>query len=184
MRAFPITCLATSILFVATSRLAVAQDADGQVARHRAVYRSVEKNVNLLRRVEATFDTLGVPDQSTDGGLVAAYCDRSAIRLIVVDYIGETGDAQDRLYFDHDSLLFVFQLVERDSPAKHARPRSVRSEERFYFSGDTLIRWLGSKNAPQPLNTTAARERSRQWLEAAHLYQRLMRGCHPKYASQ
>ena len=131
-------------------------------------------------------DSLGLERQSTDGGSLHAYCDGTTIRLLVADYYGETVDGTLRFYFDHDSLFFVFVETRRGQPnGKDAYPkRTMIERERFYFTSDRLIRWLGLKNKPQSVSTSAAKQQEDELLADARRLRATMPACQPKYAPE
>jgi hypothetical protein len=170
-------------LVASTSPLS-AQRGDEAVARHRAVYSAVEHGLSSFQRATATMDTLGLDRQSTDGGRLRAFCQRDTVRLFVADYYGETGDATYRYYLDHDSLIFVLAERRRGRPnGRDPYPkRTIVEHERFYFSVDRLVRWLGNKNIPKRVTSAEARERASDLLTDVRSFKAVMPACHPKYA--
>jgi hypothetical protein len=129
-------------------------------------------------------DTLGLERQSTDGGQLEAYCEGDTIRLLVAEYYGETGDAAYRFYLDRDSLLFVLGESRRGRPnGRDPYPkRTIVEQERFYFTADRLVRWLGNKNVPQAVTSPEASERASDLLSDVRRFRAVMAACHPKYA--
>jgi hypothetical protein len=173
-----------SEMFVWGSAVAGAQTPADPVAKHRAAYKVIARDFARYRHAKADMDTLGLERQSTDGGSLEAYCDGTAIRLLVAEYYGETGDATYRFYFDHDSLFFVFVESRRGQPnGRDPYPPRTRVEhERFYFTADRLIRWLGAKNEARSVATSDAKERGGQLLGDAQRLRAVMPACQPKYA--
>lgn len=155
------------------------------VARPRATNHVIERGLGRYRRADADMDSLGLEPRSTDGGRLTAYCDGPAIRLLVADYFGESGDATDRFYFDHDSLFFVFSESRRGHPdgKDPYPPRTIVEDERFYFVGERLIRWLDPKGKPQHVTSHDAEEQSRQLLADARRLRAVMPGCQPSHVS-
>ena len=173
-----------SAIFVWGSSVAGGQTRADPLAKHRAAYQAIARDFPRYRHATADMDTLGLERQSTDGGSLEAYCDGSAIRLLVADYYGETGDATYRYYFDNDSLFFVLVETRRGQPnGRDAYPRRTRVEhERFYFKDNRLIRWLGNKNEARTIATSAAKEKEGQLLGDAQRLRAVMPACQPKYA--
>lgn len=176
--------VATLIALVGGASSVGAQRRDDVVARHRSVFASIERDRSGYQHVAASMDTLGLERQSTDGGQLEAYCERDTIRLLVADYYGESGDATYRFYLDRDSLLFVLAESRRGQPNAHDPypKRTIIEHERFYFSADRLIRWLGPKNVPKRVTSTEARERADELLNEVRRFRAVMPACHPKYA--
>ena len=174
-----------ALLGIATLSLsgrADAQAADTLVARHRAVYQRTEQQLSTYRHATADMDSLGLERRSTDGGDVEAFCEGATLRLVVAYYAGETGDAEYRFYFDHDSLLFVYaeRRWGRPNGVDPYPPRTHRSEDRFYLRDDRLVRWLGADHRPQPLTTPEAQQRQADLVATAAELRRVMPGCHPQ----
>ena len=169
---------------VAISSPAGAQSADALVARHRAVYTAVERGRPTYEHAVASMDSLGLEQQSTDGGQLEAYCERDTIRLLVADLYGEIGDATYRYYLDHDSLVFVLHESRRGRPdGRNPYPkRTIVERERFYFSTDRLVRWLDKRNGAQPVTSAEARERAKDLLNDVRRLRAVMPACQPKYA--
>lgn len=171
------------VLIIASSPIR-AQRSDDVVARHRDVYRAIERAIPTFQHAAAGMDTLGLERQSTDGGRLKAYCQRASIRLLVADYYGESGDATYRFYFENDSLLFVFGETRSGLPnGRDPYPkRTIIEQERFYFSRDRLVRWLGNRNVPNSLTSAQARVHAAELLKDARSFKAAMPACRPKYA--
>lgn len=163
-----------------------AQRSDDIVARHRAVYATIERERAGYRHASASTDTLGLERQSTDGGDLDAYCERDTVRLFVANYYGETGDVTDQFYFDRDSLVFVLETSRRGRPnGRDPYPkRTMVEQERLYFTGDRLVRWLGARNVSRPVTSSEARQRSRHVLSDVRRFKAVMPACRPKYAPE
>jgi hypothetical protein len=103
-----------------------------------------------------------------------AYCDGDKLRLVVATYAEEAAHSIDRYYFRNDSLFFVYHRLE--VPTGPDTPNRVE-EERLYFSADTLVRWLGDRNASRALSSPSARRRAEIALVRASALQRSLAGC-------
>jgi hypothetical protein len=177
-------CVAAVALTLTIASGASAQRTTDPVARQRTVYEAIERRLREFRRADADMDTLGLERQSTEGGRLAAYCDGPALRLLIADYFGETVAASDRFYFEHDSLFFVLRQSRRGIPdGVHPYPsRTIVEDERFYFNGSHLVRWLGPKNRSQSVTSPDARRQMQEMLADARRLSAAMPACHPKYA--
>ena len=113
-------------------------------------------------------------------------CAADTIRLLVVDHYGETGDATYSYYLAHDSLVFVLAETRSGQPDGHdPYPRRTKVErERFYFTADRLVRWLGNRNAPRSVTSDEAGEKTKELLEDVRRYVAVMPACRPKYAPE
>lgn len=154
------------------------------VAHHRAVYQDTERHLPSYLHASAPFDTLGMNDEATEGGHLDAYCNGTTLKLLVAEFNGELGDGVDRLYFDHDSLLFVFSRVNRGIPdGVHPYPRrTIHEEQRYYFADGRLVRWIGIGNRQQSVTSSTARERVSELLAEAARFRAAMPACTPRYA--
>jgi hypothetical protein len=153
---------------------------------HRAAYQVIVRDLPRYRHASADVDSLGLERQSTDGGHLEAYCDGPTLRLLVAEYFGESGDATYRYHFDRDSLFFVLVESRRGTPdgSTPYPPRTIVERERFYFTSDHLIRWLGARNEPSNVGTSEARRRERELLRDAQRLRAVMPACKPKFAPE
>ena len=102
----------------------------------RQAYTRINRNTPRYRKVKK--DLLGF---SVEGGELLAYFDGDSIMKMVARYYGETGRATDEFYFAEGKLIFVFRKEQRyDRPLSGKVVRNF--ENRFYFSGEKLIRWI------------------------------------------
>lgn len=88
--------------------------------------------------VRSTHKLIG---QSTEGGELTAYWDRTQPRLFVTKIFGEMGRTTTRYYYRTDTLPFlIVDLSER-----YDKPLSgtviTRLEFRYYANGDSLLTW-------------------------------------------
>jgi hypothetical protein len=174
---------ALTTAWVSGSSVAAAQAPADPVARHRAAYRIITRDMTGYRHAAADMDSLGLERRSTDGGILEAYCQGAAIRLLVARYHGETGDATYRFHFDHDSLFFVLVDSRRGRPdgTTPYPKRTIVERARYYFTADRLVRWLGAGNKPQAVSSHAATEQETELLGDARRLRAAMTECRPNY---
>ncbi len=96
-------------------------------------------------------DTIELQDMSSEGGEAIVYKDASGhIRLITTELFGEMGKVIEEYYFNNDSLIFVYSEYHKYNAPMYVdsfNPKKTNvSKDRFYFSHDKLIRWIGPKN--------------------------------------
>lgn len=139
--------IAAAALLIATHATPPEQT-DTAIARIRREV--AEVNAQLPRCTRDSLDVFGL---STEGGEMKIYRCGGAIRKLVTHFYGETGQSQEEWFLSGDRPLFIFRVDER-----YDRPfgRVVRrEEERVYFRGDAMIRWLGSDGARAPRGADA-----------------------------
>jgi len=103
----------------------------------RQRYADINKNVPLYRRVKRNLSGF-----SPEGGELLAYFHGPSVMKMVATFYGETGKAIEEYYFWNGQLIFVFRTEHRyDKPLSGKVIR--KSEHRWYFQDDKLIKWLG-----------------------------------------
>lgn len=102
----------------------------------RERYAAVNKNLSKYRVVKKELSGF-----STEGGELVAYFDGASVVKMAATYFGEMGRSLEEFYYRGGELVFVFQRRETyDAPMSGKVSKKV--EERFYFAGGRLIRWL------------------------------------------
>ena len=96
----------------------------------------VERSLKRCKQVN-----LELPGESTEGGELTAYFSGKSLRKLAAHYYGETGQALEEYYFWDGRLFFVVRVVSRYDKPLSGVVKS-KTEERFYFDDDRLIRWL------------------------------------------
>jgi hypothetical protein len=92
-------------------------------------------------------------------GSLEAYCQGKGPRLLIAS-------GTDWYYFNNDSLFFVYRATATE-------------EERYYFEGGKLIRWLGNRNAPHDPKSAEGRTAAVRLIATANKYRRSMPECRP-----
>src|SRR5438067_7016673 len=90
-----------------------------------------EKKYKLLEK-----DLMG---ETTEGGIVSAFCDKDVPREIVAVYYRETGKTIEKYYFNKTGLFFAFsQNFIYDKPIDQPGFKVVDlHEDRYYFNKNT-----------------------------------------------
>ena len=129
----------------------------------RAKYAEIESELKNCRQVKRD-----LPDESAEGGELTAYFKASNVRKLTTKFFGETGTALEEYYFAENELIFVLRVESR-----YTKPMSGvvknRTEQRFYFAGGKLIRWLNPDNKDVTADAAAA-ERQGELLASAKKY--------------
>jgi hypothetical protein len=103
----------------------------------RQHYASINKSVPLYRRVKKNLSGF-----SGEGGELIAYFHGPSVMKMVATFFGETGKAVEEYYFWNGKLIFILSVDNRyDKPLSGKVAR--KTEGRFYFNDDKLIKWLG-----------------------------------------
>lgn len=135
----------------------------------RERYAAVNKNLSKYRVVKKELSGF-----STEGGELVAYFDGAAVVKMAATHLGETGRSLEEFYYRDGELVFVFYRRETYDTPMSGRV-SKTAEERFYFAGGRLIRWLDSRGrsvAPGRGEYHEAQARyldgSKRFVEGAH----------------
>jgi hypothetical protein len=154
-------------LFVTASIHAAPSAAEEKIKVIRAQYSEIEASLKQCRQVKRD-----LPGESAEGGELTGYFKNSSLLKLAAKFYGETGNALEEYYFWNGRLVFVLRTESRYTAPMSGRVQS-KSEERFYFDDDKLIRWLDAKKKPVAL-TEQAEERSRELLAQARKYSTLL----------
>ena len=132
----------------------------------RAKYAQIEKGLKDCRQVKRN-----LPGESAEGGeLTAWFKDRSVTKLSAT-FFGEMGKADEEYYFWDSELIFVLRVESHYTEPMSGVVKN-KTEERFYFNDEKLIRWLNS-DKKEAANNPSKAERERELLAAAKKYSAL-----------
>lgn len=133
-----VVVLVSGFMTLTTGHATVKPQAD-PIETIRQHYASINKNVPLYRRVKKNLSGF-----SGEGGELLAYFHGPSVMKMVATFFGETGKAVEEYYFWNGKLIFVFSTDNR-----YDRPLSgkivKKTEGRFYFKDDKLIKWIGEE---------------------------------------
>lgn len=105
----------------------------------RRQYAAINRRLSKYRVVKKELSGF-----STEGGELVAYLDGAAVVKMKANHQGETGHSSDEFYFRDGKLIFVFHRLETyDEPMSGKVVKT--EEERFYFRGGRLIRWIDAR---------------------------------------
>ncbi len=158
---------AIGILLLVCCGAALAEDA--AILRIRAEYQSLHGALKTFKTQQLE------PD---GGGTTTAYADaQGRIRAITDEGGGEAGDFGCEYYYHEDGrLFFVFcQNVQYNAPAAMTREmakeqgveaydpkKSIVTEDRYYFEGGRMLRWVDKNRKQVAPNTPAFRDAAAQ----------------------
>lgn len=128
------------------------------IRRH---YNRVNRGLDFYSRVDR--DLVG---HSSEGGDLSAYFSGRSPRKIETRFFGCRHQLHSEYYFRNGRLLFVYNVWLGDTGV-HERRILIRRDERFYFNGGRLIRWLGSDKKPLSTSSPQARRQERELLQDA-----------------
>lgn len=141
---------------------------DEQVKTIRSRYDAVEKELSRCKQVKRN-----LPGESAEGGELTAYLSGESLRKLVAKFYGEMGQAREEYYFWEDRLFFVLRAESRYDKPLSGKVIS-KSEERFYFADNALIRWLDPRKKPVSVGPEF-QQRERDLLTEAKKYSAMVR---------
>lgn len=99
--------------------------------------------------------TLPLEGFSAEGGELQACYAGTELRKLTARHLGEWGRAEEQFFIWGQQIDFVYRVREQYDAPLSGRIAS-RSEERYYFVSGQLVRWLGDRNTPQPVDSAEA----------------------------
>lgn len=137
----------------------------------RQEYNATQQAMSSLTETNTDID-----GYSTDGGHATVYRDRNkTIRLIKVDFYGESGKVHEEYYYRAGVLFFAFHQHHHYNVPYYVTPELAReigsgvafdpdktiiSEDRYYFHNGRMVRWLNDKK--EKVNTRSVAFTQRQ----------------------
>jgi hypothetical protein len=101
---------------------------------------------------------------SAEGGQLVAYFAGPSITKIAATFYGESGKASEEYYYHGDQLIFVLR-----TDYQYSQPLSGKvvktTLNRFYFSGDKLIRWVDEKGKQVASDKSEYAEKQKDYLD-------------------
>ena len=147
-------CLACFFVIAAATRAAADPSVEDEIKVIRARYAEIERGLKDCRQVKRD-----LPEESTEGGQLTAYLKDSSVRKLSANFFGEMGRTLMEYYFWDNQLIFVLRVESRYTKILSGVVKS-KTEERFYFADDSLIRWLDAQKKDVTASAEkAARER-------------------------
>lgn len=130
----------------------------------RERYAAINKNLAKYRVVKKELSGF-----SAEGGELVAYIDGASVVKMAAAHLGETGRSSEEFYYRGGELVFVFYRRETyDAPM--SGKVSKTEEERFYFAGGRLIRWLDSRGRAVAPGRGEYREAQSRYLDSSRRF--------------
>jgi len=154
-----------AIIVVAFSALsgvgeARAQKDDG-IESIREHYAEINRKAPSYRKVKKELSGF-----SAEGGQLLAYFHGPSVMKMVATFYGETGKAMEEYYFWQGKLIFVLQTDQRyDKPLSGKVVK--KTENRFYFKDDKLIRWIDANGKEVASESTEYAEKQTDYLKTS-----------------
>lgn len=127
----------------------------------RQHYADINKSVPSYRRVKKNLAGF-----SGEGGELVAYFHGPSVMKMVAMFFGETGKAVEEYYFWNGQLIFVFRTDNNyDKPLSGKVVK--KTESRFYFKDDKLIRWLDENGKEIATDSTDYSGKQTDYLKTA-----------------
>jgi hypothetical protein len=141
----------------------------------RAQYARVTRELKRCTQVKRNLE-----GYSTEGGTLTAYFRNLSPRKLVAQFYGETGQATEEYYFWNNRLFFV---IRRES--RYDKPFGIvqsTTENRYYFTGGKLIRWVDERKNSISTASPKAQQREREMLRSTRELLELSKAAHKKRA--
>ena len=125
-------------------------------------YAAINQNLKKYRVVKKELSGF-----STEGGELTAYFDGAAIVKIAVINNGETNSFFEEFYYLNEKLIFIYRKQEiYDEPMS----KVVKTKEnRFYFTGGELIKWINENGKQIAANNSEYSRRRTHYLALSKL---------------
>ena len=140
--------------------VSVAQGTD-PIASIRQHYAQINRSVPLYKKVKKELSGF-----SAEGGELLAYFHGPSVMKIVATFLGESGKASEEYYFWDGQLIFVLR-----KDFQYSTPLSGKviktTENRFYFSGGKLIRWIDENAKEVAYEAPTYQEKQKEYLESS-----------------
>ena len=141
-----------------------ADPTEAAILRIRERYQQVERERSGYR-----CRTLDLDGFSVEGGELKACYDGTELRTLDARFYGESGRADAAFYLSNEHLDFVFRRTERYTTPMSGEVSS-REEDRFYFVGAQLVRWLGPDGVPREVRSPEAQEEAERLQKTARQF--------------
>lgn len=171
---FAAAFLSTLICPLAESGIAVANQLTADpIHSIRQQYAAINRRAGKYRKVKKELSGF-----SLEGGELVAYFDGPAILKIVATHYGEMGRSVDEYYYSKGKLIFAFEKVSHYN--KPMSGKVIRTaEQRYYFTGDKLIRWVDENGKPSDADSEEAVSKQKEILEDSNLFTAGVRSRNP-----
>ena len=127
----------------------------------RQHYANINKNVPLYRRVKKSLSGF-----SGEGGELVAFFHGPSVMKMVATFYGEMGKAVEEYYLWNGQLIFVFRTDHNyDKPLSGKVIK--KTESRFYFKDDKLIKWLEGEGKEIASGSTEYASKQNDYLKTA-----------------
>jgi len=127
----------------------------------RQHYASINKNVPLYRRVKKNLNGF-----SGEGGELIAFFHGPSVMKMVATFYGEMGKAVEEYYLWNGQLIFVFRTDHNYDKPMSGKVIS-KTESRFYFKDDKLIKWLEGAGKEMATGSTEYASKQTDYLKTA-----------------
>lgn len=145
--------------------LEAADEKDIQAIRER--YEQIQGSLQRCQIV-----TREIEGESAEGGELKAWRLDAAMVKMAATHYGESGRKTQEFYLKGSEVVFFFEVTSTYDKPLSGKVVS-REEERLYFSGGKLFRWLNAKKKLVDVTTNEAAKRSSSILLDAARFARL-----------
>jgi hypothetical protein len=148
-------CFISLLFLVVLNRQSTAQSTDALVKEITQKSNGIISNLKSFNQ-----KTLDLPGESEEGGQAVGNYDQGILRMIDVNYFGETGKSETQYFFDNGELIYYVEknhqynrpiywdkkTAEENNDSEIFDPEKtiVTEKEKYYFNQGKLIRLTGS----------------------------------------
>jgi hypothetical protein len=148
-------------LSVSTAFANRSPQGDDAISSIRQHYAQINRSAGLYKKVKKELSGF-----SAEGGELVAYFHGPSVMKMIATYFGESGKASEEFYFWNGKLIFVLQTDLRyDKPLSGKVVK--KTENRFYFSEDKLIRWVDENGKEVASEKAEYAEKQKEYLESS-----------------
>ncbi len=149
---------------------------DSTITQIRKEYQAIRSALPILK-----MESIALFGYSTEGGEAKVYRDaKGNVRLIQVEFFGESGKTFEEYYYQNGSLIFVFNERHDYNVPFYVTPELAKeigsdeyfdgkktkiTENRYYFNGGKMIRWLNKEKEKVDTKSEVFRETEKQIMD-------------------
>jgi hypothetical protein len=168
MKKFLIIAIAAMLVSAVLTNIAEPLSASAQVEDPiesiRRHYAAINRSTAKYKKVKKELSGF-----SAEGGQMVAYFAGPSIMKIAATFYGESGKASEEYYYHGDQLIFVLR-----TDYQYSQPLSGKvvktTLNRFYFSGDKLIRWIDENGKQVASDKSEYQDKQKDYLENSKLF--------------
>jgi len=132
-----------------------ADSIESQIKEIRKEYARINSDSSKYKVVRKDIN-----GESAEGGVLKKYFYGDTIQKAVAVFFGETGKLTIEYYFKMGKIIFIYEKEDKyDFPIYNDKAQiKTTKENRYYFSSQKLIRWIGDDGKIKDTQSYSAKE--------------------------